>query len=288
MSVFSYSFEFFPPRSPAAENDLWNSITELKAHAPKFVTVTYGAGGSSRQGSLDVLDRLLKETPWRASGHLACAGASKSDCNEVAKAMWQRGVRHIIAIRGDLPQPGPYTPHPEGYAYTTDLIAGLRQVHPFEISVACYPEKHPDAPSLDADLAILKRKFQAGADRAISQFFYEADTFLRFRDKAVAQGIFNPIVPGILPPVNFVQTKKFAGQCQASIPAKLEKLMEGADDASRSKIAADYCIELCDNLLREGVRHFHFYTLNKAATVGSILKALNGTAAAHEPRKISA
>jgi methylenetetrahydrofolate reductase (NADPH) len=262
------SFEFFPPRNEAMAQSLWQAIKRLEPLQPAFVSVTYGAGGSTRQLTHETVTRVLRETTLKPAAHLTCVGASRAEIDAVADQYWNAGIRHIVALRGDAPPEtgGRYTPHPDGYAYSTDLIAGLKQRHDFEISCACYPEKHPDAPSLEADLDVLKRKVDAGANRAVSQFFFDPDDFLRFRDRAAAKGIDVPIVPGVLPVSNFAQVRKFAAMCGARLPAWLADLFEGLDDdmETRRMVAVTVAGDLCRRLQAEGIRDFHFYTLNRA------------------------
>jgi methylenetetrahydrofolate reductase (NADPH) len=210
------SFEFFPPKTEQMEETLWKSIERLKSLTPSFVSVTYGAGGSTRDRTHRVVSRVLGETKLAAVPHLTCVGSSRADIQEIARGYWDEGIRHIVALRGDPPQgTTEYRPHPDGYAYAVDLVRGLKEIADFDISVACYPEVHPQAPSVDFDLQNLKAKVEAGASRAITQFFFDVDVFLRFRDRCRAAGIDVPIVPGILPITNFPQLCKFAGACGA-------------------------------------------------------------------------
>ena len=261
------SFEFFPPKTEKMAETLWESVKTLEPLQPRFVSVTYGAGGSTRERTHATVERILKETSLTPAAHLTCVGASKAEVDEVAREYWDLGVRHIVALRGDPPEPGTkYQPHPQGYRDATDLVAGLKQVAPFDISIAAYPEAHPDSSTRAFDLENLKRKVNAGADRAITQFFFSADCFFRFRDEAAAAGINAEIVPGILPVSNVATTRRFAATCGASIPAWLDDLFEGLDElpAARQLIAATVAAELCGQLYAGGVRHFHFYTLNRA------------------------
>ena len=261
------SFEFFPPKSEAMADTLWSSIQTLAPLGPRFVSVTYGAGGSTRERTHATVERILNETALTPAAHLTCVGASRDEVAEVARGYWDLGVRHLVALRGDAPEAGAkYRPHPEGYRDATELVAGLRQVAPFDISVAAYPEVHPDSSTRAFDLDNLRRKVDAGASRAITQFFFSADCFFRFRDETAAAGIEAEIVPGILPVSNVAQTRRFAEMCGASIPAWLNDLFEGLDDlpAARQLIAATVAAELCGQLYAGGVRHFHFYTLNRA------------------------
>jgi methylenetetrahydrofolate reductase (NADPH) len=261
------SFEFFPPKTEKMGETLWESIQTLAPLQPRFVSVTYGAGGSTRERTHATLERILDETELTPAAHLTCVGASRHEVDEVARGYWDMGVRNIVALRGDPPEPGAkYQPHPDGYRDAAELVAGLKTVAPFDISVAAYPEVHPDSSSRAFDLENLKRKIDAGADRAITQFFFSADCFLRFRDEAAAAGIDIEIVPGILPVSNVATTRRFAQTCGASIPEWLDELFEGLDDlpSARQLIAATVAAELCGQLYAGGVRCFHFYTLNRA------------------------
>ncbi len=276
-SVPQVSFEFFPPGSPAMEKTLWQSVERLAPLAPRFVSVTYGADGSTRDRTHNIVSRIARDTPLNGAPHLTCVGASRADVQEVARDYWQEGVRHIVALRGDPPKGSEtYTPHPDGYEYAVDLVRGLREVADFEISVAAYPESHPEAPSADFDLDNLKRKVDAGATRAITQLFFDADLYLRFRDRCVKAGIEVPIVPGILPINKFAQVERFAGLCGASLPDWLRERFDGldSDDETRRLIAANTAIELVTRLQREGVEDFHFYTLNRAEQTYAICYAL--------------
>ena len=261
------SFEFFPPKTDAMAETLWSSIQTLAPLHPRFVSVTYGAGGSTRERTHATVERILTETPLTPAAHLTCVGAPRDEIDAIAKDYWDLGVRHIVALRGDPPEPGAkYQPHPEGYRDATELVAGLKAVAPFDISVAAYPEVHPDSSSRAFDLENLKRKVDAGADRAITQFFFSADSFFRFQDAVADAGMDIEIVPGILPVSNVATTRRFAHTCGASIPGWLDHLFEGLDDlpAARQLIAATVAAELCGQLYAGGVRHFHFYTLNRA------------------------
>ena len=261
------SFEFFPPKTEKMEQTLWESIKTLEPLQPRFVSVTYGAGGSTRERTHATVERILAETPLTPAAHLTCVGASREEIDAIARDYWNIGVRHLVALRGDPPEPGTkYQPHPEGYRDAVDLVAGLKNVAAFDISVAAYPEVHPDSSSRAFDLENLKRKVDAGADRAITQFFFSADSFFRFRDEAAAAGVNAEIVPGILPVSNVATTRRFAQACGAAIPPWLDDLFEGLDElpAARQLIAATLAAELCGQLYAGGVRHFHFYTLNRA------------------------
>ncbi|HEU0100273.1 MAG TPA: methylenetetrahydrofolate reductase, partial [Allosphingosinicella sp.] len=244
---------------------------------PRFVSVTYGAGGSTRERTHNTVVRIAQETSLAPAAHLTCVEASRSEIDEVALGYWQAGIRHVVALRGDPPEAGKgFRAHPDGYANAAELVAGLKKVAPFEISVAAYPEIHPDSPTRSADLDNLKRKIDAGADRAITQFFFSPESFFRFRDDAAAAGIDAELVPGILPVSNVAQTRKFAAMCGAAIPLWMDKLFEGLDDlpAARQLIAATVAAELCGQLYSGGVRQFHFYTLNRAELAYAICHLL--------------
>jgi methylenetetrahydrofolate reductase (NADPH) len=261
------SFEFFPPKTERMEQSLWESIQTLAPLQPRFVSVTYGAGGSTRERTHATVERILGETPLTPAAHLTCVGASREEVDGIARDYWDLGVRHIVALRGDSPEPGTrFEPHPRGYRDAADLVEGLKQVAPFDISVAAYPEVHPDSSTRAFDLENLKRKVDSGASRAITQFFFSPDCFFRFRDEAAAAGIDAEIVPGVLPVSNVATTRRFAQTCGASIPPWLDDLFEGLDElpSARQLIAATVAAELCGQLYAGGVRHFHFYTLNRA------------------------
>jgi methylenetetrahydrofolate reductase (NADPH) len=271
------SFEFFPPKTEKMEQTLWESVKTLEPLAPRFVSVTYGAGGSTRERTHNTVVRIARETSLTPAAHLTCVEASRGEIDDVARAYWQAGIRHIVALRGDPPEPGQgFAAHPGGYANAAELVGGLKRVAPFEISVAAYPEIHPDSPTKAADLDNLKRKIDAGADRAITQFFFSPDCFLRFRDEAAAAGISAELVPGILPVSNVAQTRKFAASCGATIPAWMDALFEGLDNlpAARQLVAATVAAELCGQLYAGGVRQFHFYTLNRAELAYAICHLL--------------
>ncbi|NYT42721.1 methylenetetrahydrofolate reductase [Sphingomonas sp. R-74633] len=261
------SFEFFPPKTEKMEETLWDSIETLKPLDPRFVSVTYGAGGTTRERTHNTVARIARETGIPAAAHLTCVEATKEEIDQVAEEYWAAGVRHIVALRGDPPRAGEkYATHPGGYENAADLVAGLRKLHPFEISVAAYPECHPDSPSQMDDLDNLKRKIDAGATRAITQFFFEADTFLRFRDDAAKAGITAEIVPGIMPVMSFASVVRMSAMCGTQVPGWMERLFEGLDDrpAARQLVAATLAAELSRKLYAGGVRQFHFYTLNRA------------------------
>ncbi len=263
----SVSFEFFPPKTEKMEETLWASLKRLEPLGPKFVSVTYGAGGSTRERTHNTVVGIQKETSMVAAAHLTCVGSSKAEIDEIADRYWEEGIRHIVALRGD-PAEGDetYKPHPEGYAYAVDLVEGLKKRHDFEISVSGYPETHPDAPSAQFDIDYLKKKVDAGASRVITQYFFEAETFLRYRDKAAAAGVNVPIVPGILPVTNFKQVLKFSKACNTNVPQWMAELFAGLDDEpeTRKLVAATVASELCRVLHANGVKDFHFYTLNRA------------------------
>ena len=261
------SFEFFPPKTERMGEILWESIATLAPLGPRFVSVTYGAGGTTRERTHATVERIVRETSIPAAAHLTCVDASRAEIEEIAREYWNIGVRHIVALRGDPPQAGArFVARPDGYASAADLVAGLKAVAPFEISVGAYPETHPEAASAEADLDNLKRKIDAGADRAITQFFFEPDTFFRFRDAAAAAGIAAEIVPGIMPVSNFAAVQRMSGMTGTAVPAWLAHLFEGLDDlpAARQLVAATVAAEMCRRLYAGGVRQFHFYTLNRA------------------------
>ena len=271
------SFEFFPPHSEQMQDKLWQSITRLQPLSPRFVSVTYGADGSTRERTHDVVERIVNETELTVAPHLTCVDAKREEIDDIAREYWDMGIRHLVALRGDPPAGSrDYIPAPGGYDYASDLVAGLKQVADFDISVAAYPEVHPDAPSAEFDLENLRRKLDAGASRAITQFFFEPELFLRFRDRCAAIGIDSQIVPGILPITRFAQMTKFAAQCGASVPEWLRERFEGLDDdtETRNLIAASVAIGQVQRLKAEGVDEFHFYTLNRARLTVAICHAL--------------
>jgi methylenetetrahydrofolate reductase (NADPH) len=271
------SFEFFPPKTERMEEVLWEAVTQLAPLAPSFVSVTFGAGGSTRERTHATVARIIREARLPAAAHLTCVDASKAEIRSVAEQYWEAGVRHIVALRGDAGEPGaPFVPHPEGYAGAAELVAGLKEIAPFEISVAAYPETHPDALSAEADIDNLKRKLDAGASRAITQFFFAPETYFRFRDSLAKAGIDAPVIPGILPVSNVAQARKFAAACGAEIPAWMDGLFEGLDThpAARQLVAATVAAEFCRRLYAGGVRDFHFYTLNRAELAYAICHLL--------------
>jgi methylenetetrahydrofolate reductase (NADPH) len=260
------SFEFLPPKTEKMAQTLWDSVKTLEPLAPDFVSVTYGAGGSTRERTHQCVMRIVRETPIPAAAHLTCVDATRDQVDAVARDYWNAGVRHIVALRGDSPDGRAYRPHPGGYANAAELVAGLRRIAPFEISVAAYPETHPDSADPGADLDNLKRKLDAGATRAITQFFFEPECFFEFRDRAAAAGISSEIVPGIMPVMSFASVKRMAGLCGTAIPEWMETLFEGLDErpAARQLVSATIAAELCRRLYAGGVRKLHFYTLNRA------------------------
>jgi methylenetetrahydrofolate reductase (NADPH) len=261
------SFEFFPPKTEQAEQSLWTCVERLAPLGPAFFSVTYGAGGTTRERTHDTVVRIRKETDIPPAAHLTCVGASRAEIDAVARRYWDAGIRHIVALRGDPPPgAGGYQPHPGGYAHASDLVKGLKAVADFEISVAAFPEVHPEAVSAEADLDNLKRKVDAGASRAITQFFFDIDVFLRFRDRARAAGISVPIVPGILPVTNVARVKQFSDVCGTKVPVWLDGVLAGLDDDPETRIlvAATVAAEQCRMLRANGIREFHFYTLNRA------------------------
>lgn len=271
------SFEFFPPNTEKMEATMWQSIDRLAALEPSFVSVTYGADGSTRERTHSAVARIMKETKLRAAPHLTCIGASRGEIDDIAREYWDMGIRHLVALRGDTPQDTDhYEPHPDGYAYASDLVEGLKKIGDFEISVAAYPEVHPEAPDADFDLENLKRKLDAGASRAITQFFFDTDVFLNFRDRCAATGIDTPIVPGILPITRFPQLQRFAAACGASVPGWLNEWFVGLEDdaQTRQMIAASVAIDQVRRLQAEGITEFHFYTLNRSELAYAICHAL--------------
>jgi len=261
------SFEFFPPKTEKSAANLWTALKRLAPLKPSYVSVTYGAGGTTRNLTHDLVTRIRKDTDLEPAAHLTCVGASKQGINAIAEKYWNAGIRHIVALRGDAPQGEPkYTPHPGGYAYASDLVKGLKQIADFEISVAAYPEVHPEAISPEADLDNLKRKIDAGATRAITQYFFNVETFLKFLERARKAGITVPIVPGILPVTNFANVIRFSKDCGTHVPDWMARLFEGLDDdhETRKLVAASVAADQCRALYANGVKQFHFYTMNRA------------------------
>jgi methylenetetrahydrofolate reductase (NADPH) len=272
------SFEFFPPNSEEMDKTLWESIERLAPLSPDFVSVTYGAGGGTRERTHATVKRILKETPLTPAAHLTCVAAARSEVDAIVRNYRDAGVRHIVALRGD-PAGGAgtaYAPHPGGYENAADLVAGIKRIGDFEVSVSAYPEKHPESPTVDADIDMLKQKVEAGAGRAITQFFFENDLYFRYLDRVRARGIDIPIVPGILPVQNYKAMTGFAARCGATVPAWLAERFHGLDHdpATRKLIAAAVAAEQVIDLVDRGVTNFHFYTMNRADLVYAICHLL--------------
>ncbi|MBR0654285.1 methylenetetrahydrofolate reductase [Plastoroseomonas arctica] len=275
------SFEFFPPKTDKLEEQLWACIRRLEPLAPEFVSVTYGAGGTTQERTHATVARIVAETSLTPAAHLTCVGATEAEVEEVARRYWADGVRHIVALRGDAPSgQATYEPHPGGFAYAADLVRGLKRIADFEISVAAYPESHPTAASAQHDLDNLKRKIDAGATRAITQYFFDTDTYLRFLDRCGAAGITVPVVPGILPVTNFAQVVKFSAMCGTNVPAWMARLFEGLDEDAdtRRMVATVVAAEQVRLLQANGVDEFHFYTLNRPDLVYAIAHLLGARA----------
>jgi methylenetetrahydrofolate reductase (NADPH) len=274
------SFEFFPPKTDEAEANLWRAISRLAPLKPEFVSVTYGAGGSTRERTHRTVTRILAETGLKPAAHLTCVEASRGEIDEVIAEYKAAGVRHIVALRGDPPGTagigGAYVPRADGYANATELAAAISRVGGFEITVGAYPEKHPESPSIEHDVEVLKAKVDAGATRAISQFFFDMDAFLRFRDRVRAAGVEIPLIPGIMPVSNFTGLKRMSAACGASVPDWLAAHFDGLDDdpETRKLLAASVAAETCARLQEEGFQDFHFYTLNRADLVYAICRVL--------------
>ena len=271
------SFEFFPPNTEKANETLWNSIQRLSPLKPSYVSVTYGAGGSTRERTHATVYRLRHETDLEPAAHLTCVGATTDEIDDIARSYWDAGVKHIVALRGDPAEGGgSYQPHPGGYAYASDLVAGLKNIADFNISVAAYPETHPEANGAEADLDNLKRKIDAGASEAITQFFFDTDVYLKFLERARAAGITAPIIPGILPVTNFTRVAEFSDKCGTKVPHWMADLFDGLDDdpQTRKLVAAGVAAEQCRALHTEGITDFHFYTMNQADLVYAICHIL--------------
>ncbi|WP_337267007.1 methylenetetrahydrofolate reductase [NAD(P)H] [Oryzifoliimicrobium ureilyticus] len=272
------SFEFFPPKSEDMDAQLWTAVDKLQEWDPDFVSVTYGAGGTTKAPTLATVGRFIADTPLKTASHLTCVGATKAETHSVVESFRSIGVKHFVALRGDAPGGvgAPYTPFPGGYANASELVAGLRSLGDFEISVSAYPEKHPESADVDADIAMLKRKADNGADRALTQFFFDNDNFERYLEKVRSVGVTIPIVPGIMPIQNLTQLKRFAGACGAVIPSFLDRRFAGYDDKpeERAKVAAEVAAEQVEDLIRRGIDEFHFYTMNRSPLVSKVLENL--------------
>jgi methylenetetrahydrofolate reductase (NADPH) len=272
------SFEFFPPKSEEMEGQLWNAVSDLQDWNPDFVSVTYGAGGTTRAPTLTTVSRFLADTPLATASHLTCVGATKEETHQVIDTFRNAGIKHFVALRGDAPGGAgvPYQPHPGGYANAAELVAGLRGIGDFEISVSAYPEKHPESRDTAADIDMLKRKADNGADRALTQFFFDNDNFERYLERVRAAGIKIPVVPGIMPIQNLTQLKRFAGACGTIIPGFLDDRFAGFDEKpeERAKVAADVAAEQIEDLARRGIADFHLYTMNRAPLVSAVLTNL--------------
>ena len=276
-SGISVSFEFFPPK-PEAQDGFWATIAKLETVNPSFVSVTYGAGGTTRDRTLDTVRRMVTETSLSPAAHLTCVGASRAEVNAVVQDFAAAGVRHIVALRGDPPGGvgTRFTPHPDGYRNAADLVRGIKELGDFDVSVSAYPERHPESVSIEEDLAFMADKAEHGASRAISQFFFHNAFFLRLRDRIAARGIDIELVPGILPITSFARVSEFAAKCGAHVPPALATRFAGLDNEpeTRNLVAAMVAAEQVDALRREGVKHFHFYTLNRADLVYAICRVL--------------
>jgi len=271
------SFEFFPPKNEEMEISLWNAISTLKNIRPEFVSVTFGAGGSTRQRTHNTINKIITQTNLRAAPHLTCVALSKEEIKEIALNYWQMGVRHIVALRGDMPAQSPnYQLHPQGYLFANELVFALKQIANFEISVAGYPEKHPESQNFAVDIDNLKRKIDSGASRIITQFFFDVNVYFDFVDKCLAKNINVPIVPGILPVSNVKQVKHFAKMCGTKIPNWMDSLFYGLDEKQETRhlIASVVAVEICRILHQNGVDNFHFYTLNRAQMTAAICHIL--------------
>jgi methylenetetrahydrofolate reductase (NADPH) len=274
----SVSFEFFPPKTKGAEKRLWSAIEALEPLNPDFVSVTYGAGGSTRERTHRTVERMAKETRFDPAAHLTCVDATREEIDEIAKDYWNAGVRHIVALRGD-PQTGigdRYTPHPEGYAYASDLVAGLKRIADFEVTVSAYPERHPESRDWQDEIDNLKRKVDAGATRAVTQFFFSPDIFWRFQDRVLDAGIDIPIVPGLMLQPNIKGLVRMSSLCGVAVPNWYQSLFDGLDDnpGMRDMLTATLVSELAAELFDRGVRHYHLYTLNRAEIAGAVARVL--------------
>lgn len=289
MNRLDLSFEFFPPKTDAGWRGISKTAAAFKPFDPEFCSVTYGAGGSTQTGTLDAVLKVQEASGAPGAAHLTVAGQSRADVDAAARTFLENGITRIVALRGDSQEEGPYAPHPDGYGNAAELVAGLKKIHDFDISVAAYPEKHPDSPTPEADIDNLKAKLDAGANRAITQFFFDADSFLRYRDLLAARGIYKPVIPGVLPIRDIEQVQRFAANCEAVVPPMVVSAYDGLDDMeSRRKRSVDLAHELCAKLVRHGVRSFHFYTLNKSDLTVEICKRLAGTAKAEAANTVAA
>lgn len=275
---FRLSYEFFPPKSPEMEEQLWQTVEELSRYNPDFVSVTYGAGGTTKAPTFSTVGRMIRDMGLATASHLTCVDADRAETHQVIEDMRKLGVRHIVALRGD-PASGigtVYQPHPDGYANAAELVVGLKEIGGFEISVSAYPEKHPESADVAGDIEMLKRKADAGADRALTQFFFDNDVFERYLEQVRAAGITIPVIPGIMPIQNLSQLKRFASRCGSTVPAFLDARFEGLDDKpeDRAKVAADVAAEQIEDLMRRGLGEFHIYTMNRAALTGAMLDRL--------------
>jgi len=272
------SFEFFPPKNPQMQRTLWETIRRLEVFAPRFVSVTYGAGGTTRKNTHATVERVRRETALEPAAHLTCVCATREEIDEVVRAYKDTDIRHIVALRGDPPEGigEVYEPHPGGYESSVDLVRGIKKIAPFEVSVSAYPETHPESPSVQADLDMLASKVDAGADRAITQFFFDNADFFRYLDRVRARGIDIPITAGIMPIHNFQQVARFAGSCGARIPDWLAKRFEGLEDDPETArlVAAGVAVEQITELLEAGITEFHFYTLNRAGLTAAICHSI--------------
>ncbi len=267
MTPPTVSFEFFPPKTDKSEEALWQTIEVLEALSPAFVSVTYGAGGSTRDRTHRLVKNIADNTSLIPAAHLTCVAASREEVDNVAHGYWQAGIKHVVALRGDPPKEMvDYQPHPQGYVYSTDLVKGLKTLHDFEVSVAAFPEKHPSSASFEHDIEVLKMKQDAGATRAITQYFFDTEHYAKLLERTQKAGITIPIVPGILPIGNFGQAKKFSAMCGTSVPAWVHERFEGLDERpeARDRVAVYTAVRQCEALMALGVDHFHFYTLNRA------------------------
>ncbi len=270
------SFEFFPPKSEAAGEKLWQSIGRLAPLQPDFVSVTYGAGGSTRDRTHACVKRIIDETDLKPAAHLTCVAASKAEVDSVVDDYAAAGVRHVVALRGDMPDMGAFQAHADGYAGSVELVEALAKRGGFDITVSAYPEKHPESGSLDADIDLLKAKIDAGATRAITQFVFDTAAHLRFRDKLAAAGVTIPVIAGIMPTTNFVGAKRMAAACGATMPQWLDDAYAGLEEDAdtRKHIAASVAVDQCRELIEEGFGHLHFYTLNQADLTFAVCRIL--------------